>query len=313
MRAKLAWGETAARRPDPPGDVAADRAQPGPVAARGAAGTAPRCTADAAGPQEWDGFRRAVCRDRRAVVKRAPPSWRRWAGGPWRMAMAAAVAAAVMGGALGGSGSGWTAGTVGVARAEPMRWPAQASPQQRRQPAPERDDGGRSAPRPGAEEARRAELDRLFAALRDAPDEAAAALVEARIHAVWLRGASPSVQLLMQRGLRSMEARAPEEALEDFDAAITLAPDFAEAWHRRAQAYAAAGDIAAAMRDLQETLRLEPRHFGALVTLSAIQEEAGDLIGALRSFQAALEIHPKLRGAEMRLRDLRRRALGEET
>lgn len=172
---------------------------------------------------------------------------------------------------------------------------------------------GRPSPRLTPEEARRAELDRLFAALRDAPDEAGGALVEARIWALWERAASPSVQLLMRRGMRNLEARAPEEALEDFDAAITLAPDFADAWFRRAQAHAAAGDTAAAVRDLQQALRLEPRHFGALATLSAIQEEAGDYAGALRSFQAALAIHPKLRGGEMRLRDLRRRALGEST
>jgi tetratricopeptide (TPR) repeat protein len=191
--------------------------------------------------------------------------------------------------------------------------PAMAWRQAQAEP-PVRDGGDpRRPPRMSPDEARRAELDRLFAALRDAPDEAGAALVEARIWALWAQAASPSVQLLMRRGLHNMEARAPEEALEDFDAAITLAPDFAEAWHRRAQAHAAAGDLAAAARDLREALRLEPRHFGALATLSTIQEEAGDFAGALRSFEAALALHPKMRGAEMRLRDLQRRARGEET
>jgi tetratricopeptide (TPR) repeat protein len=186
---------------------------------------------------------------------------------------------------------------------------AQPSP-----PSSSRSSGAQAAaPRPGSEEARKAELERLFEALRDAPDEGGGALVESRIWAAWAQGATASVQLLMRRGMRNMEARLPEEALEDFDAAITLAPDFAEAWHRRAQAYAAAGDATAAARDLQEALRLEPRHFAALATLSALQEEAGDLRGALRSFEAALAIHPKLRGGEARLRDLRRRALGEDT
>jgi len=168
-------------------------------------------------------------------------------------------------------------------------------------------------PRASPEETRRAELDRLFEALRDAPDEAGGALVESRIWANWAQSATASVQLLMRRGMRNLEARSPEEALEDFDAAITLAPGFAEAWHRRAQAYAASGDVAAAARDLQETLRLEPRHFAALAMLSSLQEDAGDLPGALRSFEAVVAIHPKLRGAETRLRDLRRRALGEDT
>jgi tetratricopeptide (TPR) repeat protein len=163
------------------------------------------------------------------------------------------------------------------------------------------------------EAARKAELDRLFEALKSAPDPTGAALVEARIRALWGQAASPAVVLLLRRGVRNLEARVPEEAVEDFDASITLAPDFAEGWLLRARALSMLGDSAAAARDLQEVLRLEPRHFGALLALSSLQEERGDLAGALRSLQAALEIHPRLAGGEERLRDLRRRAQGDAT
>lgn len=159
---------------------------------------------------------------------------------------------------------------------------------------------------------RRAEMDRLFAALRDAPDAAGAALVEQQIRRIWAESASPAAVLLLRRGLRNLSARETDEALQDFDAAIVLSPQAAEAWHLRAQAYAASGDPAAAARDLQEALRLEPRHFGALMTLSAIQEERADFAGALRSLDAALALYPKLPGGEQRQRDLRRRAFGEE-
>lgn len=159
---------------------------------------------------------------------------------------------------------------------------------------------------------RRAEMDRLFAALRDAPDAAGAALVEQRIRQLWAEAASPAATLLLRRGVRNLSARETDEALQDFDAAIVLSPEAAEAWHLRAQAYAAGGDSAAAARDLQEALRREPRHFGALMTLSTIQEERGDFAGALRSLEAALALYPKLPGGEQRQRDLRRRAFGEE-
>jgi tetratricopeptide (TPR) repeat protein len=173
---------------------------------------------------------------------------------------------------------------------------------------------GQAQPNPNrAQESRRAELDSLFDGLKTAPDDGVAAMMEGRIRALWVEQASPATVLLLRRGARNLAARTHDEALEDFDAAITLSPSSAEAWHQRAQAYAALGDAPAAARDLQEALRLEPRHFGALLTLSRLQEEANDARAALRSMEAALALHPRLRGGEARLRELRRKAEGDAT
>jgi tetratricopeptide (TPR) repeat protein len=160
-------------------------------------------------------------------------------------------------------------------------------------------------------EARRAELDRLFEALRTAPDTSGAQLVEHRIRALWGQAVSPAAALLIRRGARNLQANEPAEALEDFDAALVLEPGAAEPWLLRARALGRLGDPAAAARDLQEALRLEPRHFGALLALAELQEEAGDLSGALRSFDAALALHPKMPGAEERRRELARKAEGD--
>ena len=65
--------------------------------------------------------------------------------------------------------------------------------------------------------------------------------------------------------------------------------------------------------DLRRALALEPRHFGALASLSQLLEEAGDAAGAFRAMEAAIALHPRLRGGEARLRELRRRAFGEAT
>ncbi len=172
-----------------------------------------------------------------------------------------------------------------------------------------------AAPSPAARtaEARRAELDRAFAALQDAPDAAGAALVEGRIRQLWAQAITPSVTLLLRRGLRNLEANQAEDALEDFDAAITLGPEVAEAWHLRAQAQARLSDAPAAARDLQEALRLEPRNWGALLSLAALQQEQGNAAGALRSLDAALAIHPKLPGGAASRQDLRRKAEGNAT
>lgn len=165
--------------------------------------------------------------------------------------------------------------------------------------------------RPDPAAARRAELDRLFEALRDAPDPGGAQLVESRIRGVWAQAVSPAAGLLLRRGLRNLQGNAADEALEDFDAALTLEPAAADLWLMRARAYSQLGDRVAAARDLREALRLEPRHFGALLQLSDLQDEAGDAAGALRSLDAALALHPRLQGAAERRRELRRKAEGD--
>ena len=168
---------------------------------------------------------------------------------------------------------------------------------------------GQGRPDPSVQ--RRAELDRLFDALKDAPDASGGQMVETRIRALWAQGVSPAAQLLLRRGLRNLQGNDADEALEDFDAALVLEPGAPDLWILRARTLARLGDRAAAARDIQEALRLEPRHFGALLALSELQDEAGDAAGALRSFDAALGLHPHLQGAQERRRELQRRAEGD--
>jgi tetratricopeptide (TPR) repeat protein len=169
-----------------------------------------------------------------------------------------------------------------------------------------------TAPAPSAEQ-RRADLDRLFEDLRRAPDEVAAQAIEARIRALWVQRLSPALALLFRRGVRNLEAGAAAEAVEDFDAVLTLDPEAVEALVLRAEALARAGEPRQAAEDLRRALALEPRHFAALAALSSLLEEAGDVTGAYRAMEAALALHPRLRGGEQRLRELRRRAFGEAT
>lgn len=156
-------------------------------------------------------------------------------------------------------------------------------------------------------------LDTLLAALRAAPTEEAAAALEAQVRAQWVEAASPALRLLLVRGTRELNDGQPGDAADSFDAALDLDPDLIEGWRGRAQARARLGDAIGAIRDIQEVLRREPRNFAALQDLSHMAEVRSDWRGALAAHQKLLEIDPRTPGGQARLRDLRRRALGDDT
>ena len=160
---------------------------------------------------------------------------------------------------------------------------------------------------------RRAILDHMLDGLRTAQSEAEAAPAEVRIQHVWMEQASPSVALLVTRGIRNLGAGANQDAFDDFDAAIALDPGFADAYYRRALARFQTGDARGAVRDIEETLRREPRYFPALRTLSGIAESRGDWKGAYAAWVKLLEIDPKTPGGAEKLKDLKRRAFGDVT
>ena len=69
-------------------------------------------------------------------------------------------------------------------------------------------------------------------------DAVEAARIEQRLVQVWSRSGSASYDLLLQRGTDALEAGNISVAIEHFTAVTDHAPEFAEGWHRRAQAYA---------------------------------------------------------------------------
>ena len=110
-----------------------------------------------------------------------------------------------------------------------------------------------------------------------------------------------------------MDAGEAENAVQSFSDALTLQPDMAEAWRQRAIARYHVGDATGAIRDLEQTIRLEPRNFAAFRTLTDIAAARQDWKGAYAAWQKVMELDPKTPGGEDRMRELKRHALGEDT
>jgi tetratricopeptide (TPR) repeat protein len=136
------------------------------------------------------------------------------------------------------------------------------------------------------------ELDALFLRLGSAEDAAEARPIEEAIWGRWADSGSPTVNVLLERAAAAENAGDAELAERFLDQASALAPDFAEPWNRRASLAYRSDDYAGAIGALQETLKREPRHFGALAVLGLIYEELGQDRRALAAFRAALVIHP---------------------
>jgi tetratricopeptide (TPR) repeat protein len=147
-------------------------------------------------------------------------------------------------------------------------------------------------PRVGADKTKG--LDFLFGALKVAPDEESAKHVEARIWALWSQTSSDTSALLMTRAKAAMDAKQMDVALKLLDAVVRLKPDYIEGWNRRATLYYLQNDYTRSLRDIEQVLVREPRHFAALAGLGMIMQELGDDKRALDAFRKALAINPHL-------------------
>lgn len=161
-----------------------------------------------------------------------------------------------------------------------------------------------------AAQARDNSLDALFDLLKRAKTAAEAQNVEGAIWVAWMHSGDAEADSLMQLGTAAMEAGDPESALAVFDKLVVRRPDFAEAWNKRATVHYMMGNFGASVADIQRTLALEPRHFGALSGLGLIYDALGKERPALRAFEAALRIHPRLPGARAYVEAVRQKTAG---
>ncbi|KIT16176.1 tetratricopeptide repeat protein [Jannaschia aquimarina] len=108
----------------------------------------------------------------------------------------------------------------------------------------------------------------------------------------WSRSGSPTIDVLMRRAADAMSREDWSRAIAHLTAATDHAPGFAEAWNKRAEAFFMAEETGMALADIEQTLILEPRHFGALAGLGIILEQLGEDRAALNAFRRAQEIYP---------------------
>jgi tetratricopeptide (TPR) repeat protein len=162
-----------------------------------------------------------------------------------------------------------------------------------------------------AGQASAAPSEEMFQKLHDAPSESEANDAAQDIWAAWMESGSPTVDMIMERAVDAQTVGEYDTARALYDRAIMIEPDYAEAWSRRASLFLNDENFPEALRDLNEALRLEPRHFGAWAGLGIMMETMGAEKEALDAYRQALEIYPFMTQALQAEKRLAKQAEGQ--
>ena len=147
----------------------------------------------------------------------------------------------------------------------------------------------------------------LFRSLKSTESISRASVFESKIWHIWMEHYDPEVESAMFQGVEAMKLQQFEQAFGHFSLLIKIAPDYAEGWNKRATVLYLMGRFKESQADVLRTLKLEPRHFGALSGQGLIRIALQDWTGAIYFLELALKINPYMYGVIMNLKYARQK------
>jgi len=135
-------------------------------------------------------------------------------------------------------------------------------------------------------------LEELFEILSKTESDIQIHEVISSIWEIWHETNDPSIEADFYRGLESMRTGDLLMAVAFFTRVVEKNPNFAEGWNKRATVYYMLGKFDDSMIDIHETLKLEPRHFGAMDGMSLIFIHLEQYGKAIDIYDQMLEIFP---------------------
>ena len=109
---------------------------------------------------------------------------------------------------------------------------------------------------------------------------------------IWDETNDPKIKADYHRGLEAMRIGDFVMSIDFFTRVIEKNPDFAEGWNKRATVYYILGQFDKSMIDINKTLLLEPRHFGAMDGMGLIFIQLQQYDKAIKIYDQMLEIFP---------------------
>ena len=166
-------------------------------------------------------------------------------------------------------------------------------------------------------ETRNNELNNLFKLLKNS-ENTKAIEIENKIWKIWITHPSEDrrgyrLTELLAQGSLLINQRDLNKAYGLFSQIILEDPKWAEAWNKRATVLYLMGRLQESAKDVEQTLNLEPRHFGALSGKGLILMALKDWSGAIEAFEQGLKVHPNMSSAQSHLQFLKKKQKEEMT
>jgi tetratricopeptide (TPR) repeat protein len=149
-----------------------------------------------------------------------------------------------------------------------------------------------------------ADLDRLFAQLRDPSTGSEVLRIEPQIWSAWMQAGTAEENRILAEATDAMNIGALQLSEQKLNSLLGKTQTYSEAWNKRATLYFLMGRYEESLSDIVKTLELEPRHFGALSGRGMVLLRLNRKAEALVAFKEALGIHPKLVGARLAVKQL---------
>ena len=152
-------------------------------------------------------------------------------------------------------------------------------------------------------EERETELNNLFKQLKNS-EVTKAFEIENKIWKIWSTHPSNDrrgyrLTELLAQGSFLMAEQELNKAYEIFSQIILADPNWPEAWNKRATVLYLLGRYQQSQKDIDEVLKLEKRHFGALSGQGLVQTELQNYEKAINSYKEVQKIYPSMQAPKV--------------
>ena len=148
------------------------------------------------------------------------------------------------------------------------------------------------------------ELDKLFNELKNTNSKLSEE-VEQKIWNIWsTHPTDQNLTSILSQGSELVLSQKYAEAVHIFTNVIKIDPTWAEAWNKRATVLYLLEDYEGSQKDIDEVLKLEHRHFGALAGQGLVNIKLKNYEKAIKSYQQALEIYPSMKSPEIMIKQI---------